>query len=67
MNEKNDFEKLQMEIIDLSDKDKLKRIIEAKTNYLQNVNPSEFGFKTEIPFDEKCDLEISKIKEIMKI
>lgn len=66
MNQKYDFEELKKTIKDSPFKDQLRKLVEARTTYLQNINPSRIEF-FEVPFDEKCNLEINKIKELMKI
>ena len=68
MKENNfDFERLKHELKDLTFKEQLIRLIKERTEYLQNINPSQIDFITQVPFDKKCNLEIEKIKEIMKI
>ncbi len=67
MKEKYNFEELKVEVSNLSPKQQLKRLVEAKTEYLQNINPMISDCLIEVPFDKKCDLEIQKIKEILKI
>lgn len=66
MRKKYDFENLKVEIKELSSAKQLKRLFEAKTEYLQNENPNSINL-FEVSFDKKCELEIKKIKEIMKI
>ena len=63
----DDFDELKEDIVNLPKKEQLKILIEAKTEYLQNKNPFKFDIMIEVPFDKKCDLEIQKIKELMKI
>lgn len=67
MKESYNFTELKKEISNLPEKQQLKRLIKAKTEYKQNIIPSIVTFDLEVPFDQKCDLEIQKIKELMKI
>jgi hypothetical protein len=59
------FDELKNRIKDLPFKAQLKKLVEARTDYKQNVTGLRVNF--EVPFDEKCDLEIEKIRELMKI
>ncbi len=66
MNFEFDFNKLKESIEDLDLKEQQKRLIKARTEYLQNVPPKDREL-FEVNFDEKCDLEILKIKELEKL
>jgi|GEM_PF-6042391 len=66
MSNEYDFDKLKNTIVSLEYKEQLKRWIIVRTKYLQNVN--SIGHDPfEISFDQKCYLEISKIKELIAL
>lgn len=67
MEAKYNFKELKIEIVKLTYKQQLKRLVEARTEFKQTKNPMPVYFKTQVPFDQKCDLEIDKIRELMKI
>jgi hypothetical protein len=63
---KYDFQKVKQHIETLTTtKDKIKYLIEIKTDFLQNKS----GLALDIgkTFDEKCELEIKKLKEVLKL
>ncbi len=66
MDKTYDFLELMNEIKGLDYFQQQKRLIIARTEYLQNVDP----IKREIlgvPFDVKCNLELQKIEELEKL
>ena len=59
------FESFLEEIEDFEDEAKIKSLIEFK--YLSLKNPQIFISNQGIPFDEKCELEIHRLKELLKL
>ena len=59
------FESFLEEIEDFEDEAKIKSLIEFK--YLSLKNPQIFISNQGIPFDEKCELEIRRLKELLKL
>lgn len=66
MSNKFDFKALKEEIKDLDSKEQQKKLIIARTDYLQNFKPKDRDL-FDVPFNELCDLEIQKIKEIIAL
>lgn len=63
---KYDFQKVKQHIETLTTvKDKIKYLIEIKTDFLQNKSGWDLGLDT--PFDRKCELEIKKLNEVLKL
>lgn len=62
-----DFSKVKKHLQTITNnKDKVNYLIEIKTDYLQNQNSWKLNDSWEIPFDQKCDLEIDKLKSFLK-
>lgn len=62
---KYDFQKVKQHIETLTTvKDKILYLTEIKTDFLQNVS---IDFFSDIPFDRKCELEIKKLNEVLKL
>lgn len=59
------FESFLEEIEDFEDEVKIKSLIEFK--YLSLKNPQIFISNQGIPFHEKCELEIRRLKELLKL
>lgn len=63
---KYDFQKVKLHIETLTTvKDKILYLTEIKTDFLQNKNSWDLDFGT--PFDRKCELEIEKLNEVLKL
>lgn len=66
MNRDYNFANFKNTIRELSYSKQLKSLIEARTEYIQNVNPGSTNSLGN-SFDKKCNLEIEKIKELMEL
>lgn len=67
---KYDFQKVKQHIETLATvKDKILYLTEIKTDFLQNESIDFFSedFFSDIPFDRKCELEIEKLNEVLKL
>ena len=63
---KYDFQKVKQHIETLATvKDKILYLTEIKTDFLQNK--SDWDIEIETPFDRKCELEIKKLNEVLKL
>lgn len=63
---KYDFQKVKQHIETLATvKDKILYLTEIKTDFLQNKSGWNIGRGT--PFDRKCELEIKKLNEVLKL
>lgn len=63
---KYDFQKVKQHIETLATvKDKILYLTEIKTDFLQNK--SGWDIETGTPFDRKCELEIKKLNEVLKL
>src|SRR5574344_903641 len=63
---KYDFQKVKQHIETFETvKEKILYLIEIKTDFLQNKPYLDFSFET--PFDRKCELEIKKLNEVLKL
>ena len=63
---KYDFQKVKQHIETLTTvKDKILYLTEIKTDFLQNK--SGWDLDTGTPFDRKCELEIKKLNEVLKL
>jgi len=63
---KYDFQKVKQHIETLTTvKDKILYLIEIKNDFLQNKN--WWDLYIEAPFDRKCELEIKKLNEVLKL
>ena len=63
---KYDFQKVKQHIETLASvKDKILYLTEIKTDFLQNK--SGWDIETGTPFDRKCELEIEKLNEVLKL
>ena len=63
---KYDFQKVKQHIETLTTvKDKILYLTEIKTDFLQNK--SSWGLDLGTPFDRKCELEIKKLNEVLKL
>lgn len=63
---KYDFQKVKQHIETLATvKDKILYLTEIKTDFLQNK--SGWDLETGTPFDRKCELEIKKLNEVLKL
>jgi len=61
-----DFEKFKKEIENLQFKEQLERLTRVRTHYEQTCNRNLENV-LELPFDEKCRLEINMIKELIEL
>jgi hypothetical protein len=66
---KYDFQKVKQHIETLATvKDKIKYLIEIKTDYKQNTNDWDvWEYKDGKTFDAKCDMEIDKLQRLFKL
>ena len=66
---KYDFQKVKQHIETLTTvKDKIKYLIEIKTDYKQNTNDWDvWAYKDGKTFDAKCDIEIDKLQRLFKL
>ena len=63
---KYDFQKVKQHIETLTTvKDKILYLTEIKTDFLQNKSSWDLDLGT--PFDRKCELEINKLNEVLKL
>ena len=63
---KYDFQKVKQHIETLATvKDKILYLTEIKTDFLQNKSSWDLDLGT--PFDSKCELEIKKLNEVLKL
>ncbi len=63
---KYDFQKVKQHIETLTTvKDKILYLTDIKTDFLQNKSSWDFDLGT--PFDRKCELEIKKLNEVLKL
>ena len=66
-----DFQKVKQHIETLATvKDKIKYLIEIKTDYKQNTNDNDlfvWAYKDGKTFDAKCDMEIDKLQRLFKL
>lgn len=65
---KYDFQKVKQHIETLATvKDKILSLAEIKTDFLQDESSWDLDFSSNIPFDRKCELEIEKLNEALKL
>lgn len=65
---KYDFQKVKQHIETLATvKDKILYLAEIKTDFLQDESSWDLDFSSNIPFDRKCELEIEKLNEALKL
>lgn len=65
---KYDFQKVKQHIETLATvKDKILYLAEIKTDFLQDESSWGLDFFSNIPFDRKCELEIEKLNEALKL